>query len=83
MPIPAPSWWPPKVGDRLRRIAPPGQQGDLWHVVATFQAPDEPHERAVARTWWPGKQRWHYQVIDWLEADVGLFRQDGPPTPAR
>jgi hypothetical protein len=78
--IESPTWWPPDVGDRLRYAAPPGEEGDLWHVVAVFLAPDEDCQRVVARTWWPTKRRWHYEVLDVLKARVGLFRPDGSIT---
>lgn len=66
--------WPPRVGDRLRLAAPPGERGDLLHVVAVFEHADE--YRITTALWWPGKQRWHYETYGRTAAMVGLILPD-------
>lgn len=78
-----PKWWPPKVGDKLRRATRHGAGAGrvkrvdaLLHVVAVFK--DKAGEkRIVTAEWFPTKRRWNYAVMWWYEAAIGLIWRDG------
>ena len=76
----APAWWPPKVGDKLRRFANPSEQ-PLNHVVAVFDHAGE--TLAVSAEWLPHKSRWSYETIDVTTAEFGLYYPDGTERPKR
>ena len=66
----APTWWPPKVGDKLRLIAASHSAGPgrikyvdgLLHVVSVFEDKDSA-QRIVTAEWFPSKQHWNYEVF--------------------
>lgn len=74
----APAWWPPKVGDRLRHFTQ-HSAGDmrikdveaLNHVVSVFE--HEGETRIVVAEWFPGRQRWHYEVLFWANVAMTEF----------
>lgn len=68
-------WVPPSVGARLRKAAPPGDPGELAHVMALVETPDD-GTHVVIRSWWPTKRRWNYQVIGASAFIVGLWRAE-------
>jgi hypothetical protein len=83
----APSWWPPKVGDKLRHAtwhgAGAGQVIDveaLLHVLSVFEDKDG-EQRIVTAEWYPSKRRWNYEVFWWYQAAVGTIWPDGTRRP--
>lgn len=81
-----PAWWPPCVGDRLRHFTlhdtqPHGvhQVEALVKVVAVFEHNHE--TRIVGAEWFPGRQRWSYEVFTVCAAFAGLIWPDGEPRP--
>jgi hypothetical protein len=82
-----PSWWPPKVGDKLRHTASqsagPGRikyVDAILHVVSVFEDKDG-EQRIVTAEWFPGKQRWNYEVHWWYQAALGMIWRDGTKKP--
>lgn len=81
------SWWPPKVGDRLRRFTLHGAGGmrvkqvhALVRVVAVFEHDGEIH--ATVAEWFPTRRRWHYETIQgWCGPAIGEYWPDGQPPP--
>lgn len=80
-----PSWWPPKVGDKLRKHSQREIDGKvtlvhaLIHVVSVFEHDGE--TIATVAEWWPTKKHWHYVVIHgWLEATQAYW-PDGQKCP--
>ena len=74
-----PSWWPPKVGDKLRHFTLHSSDTEsdrlvqvhaLVHVVAVFEHDGD--TLATVAEWWPGSRRWNYETIrGWAEASSG------------
>jgi len=73
-----PTWWPPKVGDQLRRATVGADV--LLHVMACFTDKDG-NERVVTAERRSTKSGWDYAVIWWYEAAIGLVWRDGTPKP--
>lgn len=79
-------WWPPKAGDKLRHLTRHERNGEsvlveaLVHVLAVFEHAGDGVHAAVAE-WFPGRARWHYEVIDDVHAIVGSYWPDGQPNP--
>ena len=61
----------PPVGTRVRYAHPPGERGDLGHVVAVFDHGGA--RRYVIATWGPHKQRWFYRVETGYAFHCGLW----------
>lgn len=79
----APGWYPPAVGDKLRRVSGSDSAGDaLCHVMAAFPGKDD-ETLVVVAEWLAHKQRWAYEVIDDVKVTVGLYYRDGEPRPRR
>jgi hypothetical protein len=83
------AWWPPKVGDRLRKFTLHGSGGNtvrqvhaLCHVLAVFDHDGE--TRATIAEWLPTRRRWNYETIGVIEAlpRFSKYWPDGqyPPT---
>ena len=83
-----PTWWPPKVGDKLRHTALHGGVGRLkraeafLHVVSVFEDKDG-EKRIVTAEWFPTKRRWNYEVFWWYQAALGIVWRDGSKKPER
>ena len=82
-----PSWWPPKVGDKLRHYtwqsagSGQGTYGEaLLHVLSVFEDKDG-EQRLVAAEWFPSKRRWNYEVFWWYQAALGTIWPDGTKRP--
>lgn len=75
------TWWPPKVGDKLRQFdrIERGPIARLCHVVAVFDHDGRSHATIA----WYGthRQRWHYEVIDRIRISYGLIWPDGMKCP--
>lgn len=56
-----PAWWPVKVGDQLRSI-----EGDLLHVVATFE--HDGRDMITTAVWLPRRRRWNYETFNATQA---------------
>ena len=83
----APEWWPPKLGDKLRHTAShsagPGRikyVDAVLHVVSVFEDKDG-EQRVVTAEWFPGKQRWNYEIFWWYQAALGMIWPDGTEKP--
>lgn len=77
--IEIPSWWPPKVGDKLRMDS--NGEEYLCHVVSVFD-----HDgKTLATIAYYGKhrQRWHYEVVRSIDAHFATIWPDGAPRPDR
>jgi hypothetical protein len=78
-----PSWWPPKVGDKLRydarQLAGRSSWETLLHVLSVFEDKDG-EQRIVTAEWLPGK-RWNYAVFWWYQAALGTIWPDGTRRP--
>ena len=77
-----PTWWPPKVGDKLRGVRSPDAANDpLLHVVAVFRhvASNDDGDHIVVAEWNVTRQRWMYEVRSVVDALVGAVRPDGTP----
>jgi hypothetical protein len=88
-----PSWWPPKVGAKLRHATHHAtgagrrdtrvhikQVDAVLHVVSVFKDKDG-EKRIVTAEWFPTKRRWGYEVHWWYEAAIGLIWRDGTEKP--
>ncbi len=64
--VPVPSWFPPKVGDRLWTVNHT-HIPKLAHVVAAFNHDD--CERFVVAIWWASLQRYTYEIVNPLECE--------------
>lgn len=83
----APTWWPPKVGTKLRHGTWHGAGGArvkhvdaLLHVVSVFTDKDGGRSIVTAE-WFPTKRRWNYEVFWWYQAAIGLIWRDGTKKP--
>ena len=82
-----PSWWPPKVGAKLRHATHHGAGAGrikrvdaVLHVVSVFKDKDG-EKRIVTAEWFPTKRRWNYAVFWWYEAAIGLIWPNGTKKP--
>ncbi len=82
-----PTWWPPKVGTKLRHATHHSTGAGrlkrvdaVLHVVAVFVDKDG-EQRIVTAEWFPSKRRWNYTVMWWYEATIGLIWCDGTKKP--
>ena len=82
-----PSWWPPRVGDKLRHFTLHEIAGHvtqvhaLAHVVAVFEHNGE--TMATVAEWFPSRRRWNYETIrGWLDGRM-TYWPDGQPPPER
>ena len=67
-------WWPPRQGDKLRRIDGPEQEDDkLVYVVGVLN--HGAHVLLVTAEWWSVKQRWNYEVCK--KTQFWRFYKDG------
>lgn len=72
-----PTWWPPVVGDKIRKLI--GGEQILHHVVSVFHHADETY---VVLAWFgKHKQWWHFIVVDELSARMGAIWRDGDRRP--
>ena len=82
-----PTWWPPKVGARLRHATHHGAgAGRLkpvraaLHVLSVFKDKDG-EKRVVTAEWFPTKRRWNYTIMSVYDAEAGLIWLDGTERP--
>lgn len=85
-----PTWWPPKVGAKLRYATWHGAGASsrmlvkdveaLLHVVSVFEDKDG-EQRIVTAEWFPTKRRWNYEVFWWYQASLGTIWPDGTKRP--
>jgi hypothetical protein len=85
--VSAPTWWPPKVGARLRDSfatgVDPKARGRLWHVVAVFQEDiTEGRWLAVVRLW-SRRRGWQYEIVTDYQAKIGSYLPERMATPGR
>ena len=80
------SWWPPKVGDKLRHFTLHGGSGGevhrvhaLVHVVAVFA--HDGRDLATVAEWFPSRKRWSYETISITKAQFGEYWPDGAEPP--
>jgi len=74
----SPADWPdPPVGTRVRHAHPPGEVGDLGHVVAVFDHGGA--RQYVIAVWGPRKQRWFYYVEIGYVFVCGLWMIEATP----
>lgn len=67
-----PSWWPPAVGDKLKRPEG-GSEETVCHVVSVFEHAGKTH---AAVAWYSKKkQRWFYDVIGETAAQLGAVKR--------
>lgn len=72
------NWWPPKFGDKLRRLAGTNPSDDkLVHVIAVME--DDGEMFAIVKEWSSSRQRWIREVISEIQAFTGLYRPNGTP----
>jgi hypothetical protein len=79
LPVTPADWWPPKIGDKLRGIWGPVDNGEdpLYHVIAVFAGKDG-HSRIVTAELLKSG-RWDYSVHHAYESEIGSLRLDGSP----
>jgi len=66
----SPTWWPPKVGAKLRLKR--NNRDYLAHVVAVFR--HRGWHRIVCAYYGVHKQWWHYEVFQLFDAEYGVIR---------
>lgn len=71
------SWWPPKVGDKLRHMD--GGEIYLCHVVAVFDHAGETH--ATIGYFGKHRKRWFYETISRVQIEIPLYWRDGQEQP--
>jgi hypothetical protein len=84
----APTWWPPKVGTKLRHSTHHGTRSAgvikhvdvVLHVVSVFKDKDG-ERQIVTAEWFPRKRRWNYEVFWWYQAAIGMIWRDGTAKP--
>lgn len=67
---------PPTVGDRVRRAAPEGELGRLYHVRAIVDVDDNGFWHVVLRTWSNERQDWAYVIECAAAWHVGLYKPE-------
>ncbi len=67
------TWRVPVVGDKLRGTPRLGHRGELGHVLAVIDTPND-GIKVVSRRWFKHKRRWQYDVLDECDFLAGLWR---------
>lgn len=73
------SWWPPKVGDKLRRFTTRRGPHALKEVLAVFEHRGK--TLATVAEWLPGSHQWVYDTITGIHARYSYW-PDGQDPPA-
>lgn len=80
--VTVPSWWPPKVGDKLRKFdhVERGAIARLCHVVSVLEHAGS--VKAVVAYYGIHRKWWHYEIVTSLNA-TWEFWPDGAKCPSK